>query len=110
MPNPYAEDKPRSSVILTDSRRPVHDDGQLRYTIVLLTGALDEFEAHDWTVLLDADESTDPEKPSLKQDSLVEPWATYVVRHGQVLDGPHTQLTPDAMKQIARAYARMILT
>lgn len=109
VPNPYAEDKPRSSVILTDSRRPLHDDGQRRYTVVLLTGALDEFEAHDWTVKLAVEDATEPGEPPLKRDSLVEPWATYVVRHGHVLDGPHTRLTSGAMKQIARAYARMIL-
>lgn len=107
--NPYAEDKPRSSVVLTDSRRPLHDDGELRYTIVLLTTAHDEFEAHDWTVRLDAHESTEPGHPPLTEDSLVEPWATYVVRHGHVLDGPHTVLTNEAMKPVARAYARMIL-
>lgn len=109
MTNPYAQDKPRSAVILTDSRRPPHDDGQLRYTIVLLTGSLAEFEAHDWTMTLAAEESTRPGEPTLKKDSLVEPWATYVVRHGHILDGPHTRLTTDAMKRIARAYARMIL-
>lgn len=109
VPNPYAENKPRSAVVLTDDRRPLHDDDELRYTVVLLTGAIDEFEAHDWTVKLDADEATIVGEPSLKKDSLVEPWATYVVRHGHVLDGPHTRLTMAAMKQIARAYARMIL-
>lgn len=108
-PNPYAQNKPRSAVVLTDHRRPLHDDGQPRYTIVLLTGALDEFEGHDWTVKLDADEATVAGQPSLMKDSLVEPWATYVVRHGHVLDGPHTVLTTDAMKRIARADARMIL-
>lgn len=109
VPNPYAQNKPRSAVILTDNRRPLHDDGQLRYTVVLLTGALDEFEGHDWTVKLDAKEATMAGEPSLKKDSLVEPWATYVVRHGSIHDGPHTRLTMAAMKQIARAYARMIL-
>lgn len=108
--DPYAQDKPRSAVILTDSRRPRHDDGQLRYTIALLTGSLDEFEAHDWTTTLDAKGAFRPGEPSLRKDSVVEPWATYVVRHGHVLDGPHTRLTTDAMKQIARAYARMILS
>jgi hypothetical protein len=70
---------------------------------------LGEFDGHDWTVKLDADEATPADEPSLKKDSLVEPWATYVVRHGSVLDGPHTRLTTAAMKQIARAYARMVL-
>lgn len=107
--NPYAQNKPRSAVILTDDRRPMHDDGQIRYTLVLLTGALAEFEDHDWTVKLDANDATMEGQPPLKKDSLVEPWGTYVVRHSQILDGPHTTLNKEAMKQVARAYARMIL-
>lgn len=66
VPNPYAQNKPRSAVVLTDDRRPMHDDGRRRYTVVLLTGALDEFGGHDWTVKLDADDATITGEPSLK--------------------------------------------
>lgn len=107
--NPYAQNKARSAVILTDNRRPMHDDGQIRYTVVLLTWAMEEFEDHDWTVKLDADDATNDGQPPLKKDSLVQPWGTYVVRHSQILNGPHTMLSKEAMKKVARAYARMIL-
>ena len=107
VPNPYAADKPRSAVVLTDSRRPAHDDGNPRYTIVLLTGA-DEFEGHDWTVTLNRDSATKSGYPALLKDSFVEPWATYVVRQNTIRDA-HTVLTADAMEKIAKSYVRMIL-
>jgi len=107
--NPYAETKPRSAIILTDDRRPLHDDGQMRYTIVLLTGALEEFEAHDWTVKLDAQQCVEPGQPPLRKDSLIEPWAHYVVRDTQITGGPFTKLNTEALKDVSRAYVRMLL-
>lgn len=73
--NPYAANKLRSAVILTDDRRPLHDDGQWRYTIIMLTGAHKEFGEHDWTVTLDADQATKEGKAPLLKDSVVEPCA-----------------------------------
>lgn len=110
VPDPYTQNKDRSAVVLTDTRRPPHDDGRVRYTIVLLTGALQQFQNHDWTVKLDAQNDTKQGEPPLTKDSLVEPWATYVVKQGYINTGPHTVLTQAAMKKIAKAYAKMILT
>lgn len=110
VPDPYSQKTDRSAVVLTDNRRPPHSDGKTRYTIVLLTGALQEFQSHDWTVKLDAQNATKQGEPPLTKDSLVEPWATYVVKHGYINSGPHTALNQSAMKKIAKAYAKMVLT
>lgn len=106
--NPYAENKLRSAVILTDDRRPLHDDGEWRYTVIMLTGDLEGFGDHDWTVILDAEKATKEGKAPLLKDSVVEPWATYVVRHTSIHD-VHTELTREALKKIAKAYVKMIL-
>lgn len=108
VPNPYAENKLRSAVVLTDERRPLHDDGEMRYTLVMLTTAAEEFGDHDWVAKLDRTEATKDGDPPLKKDSYVEPWATYVVRHDTIRDR-HTGLTRDAMEKVAKAYVRMIL-
>lgn len=106
--NPYAEAKLLSAVILTDDRRPLHDDGEWRYTIIMLTGDQEAFGEHDWTVTLDAEQATKEGAAPLLKDSIVEPWATYVVRHTSIHD-VHTELTREAMKSIAKAYVKMII-
>lgn len=105
--NPYAAPKPRSAVVLTDERRPPREDGRTRYTVVMLTSE-PSFADHDWTVTLDATASTPEMEPDLLADSYVEPWATQVLPQGAVRDR-HTSLTDEAMKRVAKSYARMTL-
>lgn len=109
VPNPYPETKPRTAVILTDHRRPQQNDGKYRYTLVLLTGDVDEFGDHDWTVTLDKNTATKNGHPSLMKTSVITPWAHYVVTESTIIDGPHTVLTDGSLKQIGRAYLAMVM-
>lgn len=105
--DPYGNDKTRSAVVISDGRRPKHEDGTIRYNVVMLTSQVDEFGEHDWTQTLDATGDT-VSGDSLLSDSVVEPWGTYVVRE-ENLTGPHAQLTDDGMKKVARSLANLVL-
>ncbi|MBO4249487.1 type II toxin-antitoxin system PemK/MazF family toxin [Halomicrobium sp. IBSBa] len=105
--DPYGNDKTRSAVIISDGRRPTHEDGAIRYNVVMLTTQIGEFGGHDWTQILDANGDTKSGDALLK-DSVVEPWGTYVIRE-EKLNGPHAQLTDAGMKKIARSLANLVL-
>jgi hypothetical protein len=105
--DPYGNDKTRSAVVISDGRRPEHEDGAIRYNVIMLTSQLGEFGDHDWTQTLDDTGDTVP-GDSLLSDSVVEPWGTYVVRE-EKLTGPHAQLTDGGMKKVARSLANMVL-
>lgn len=105
--DPYGNDKSRSAVIISDGRRPTHEDGATRYNVVMLTSQISEFGGHDWTQILDANGDTKSGN-SLQSDSVVEPWGTYVVRE-EKLSGPYAQLTNAGMKKVARSLANLVL-
>lgn len=105
--DPYGNNKSRSAVIISDGRRPKHNDGAIRYNVVMLTTQIGEFGGHDWTKTLDATGDTES-GDSLNKDSVIEPWGTYVVRE-EKLAGPYAQLTNDGMKKVARSLASMVL-
>lgn len=105
--DPYGTDKLRSAVVISDGRRPKHEDGAIRYNVVMLTTQIGEFGGHDWTQTLDKTKDTKT-GDSLSKDSVVEPWGTYVVRE-EKLAGPYAQLTDDGMKKVARSLANLVL-
>lgn len=105
--DPYGNNKPRSAVVISDGRRPEHEDGITRYNVVMLTSKIGEFGDHDWTELLDAEQDT-KNGGSLNDDSLVEPWGTYVVKESS-LNGPYAHLTDDGLKTVARSLANLTL-
>ncbi|WP_156224481.1 type II toxin-antitoxin system PemK/MazF family toxin [Haloferax gibbonsii] len=105
--DPYGNNKPRSAVIVSDGRRPLHNDGEMRYNVVMLSSKVGEFGGHDWAQTLDAQSDTENNQ-ELLSDSVVEPWGTFVVNE-RTLNGPHAKLNSSGMKKVARALANMVL-
>lgn len=105
--DPYGNDKQRSAVVLSDGRRPTHEDGIIRYNVVMLTTQIGEFGSHDWTETLSAHQDTQSGN-SLSSDSVIEPWGTYVIKESK-LSGPYAELTQNGMKKVARSLANMTL-
>lgn len=105
--DPFGARPNRSAVIVSSMARPQVGSADFPvHTICPMTTQIDSYGDHDWAVVLD--KSADTDGQNLTKDSAVEPWETTPISEKKI-ETQITRLTDDAMKRIAKAYARMVL-